>query len=121
MKKAKFIIAGFVLLAIAAFQSCNCDEAVNKEKAACDSRLTAAKDSLQGVAKAEMDAAKATYEAQIMGLSDSLAAKTAALEAATKKTGTTKKSTTTTTTTPKKEEEPKKEPGKINIGKKGGQ
>lgn len=119
MKKAKLIIAGCVLLSVAALQSCNCDEAVKKEQTACESRLTAAKDSLQGVAKAEMDAAKVSYETQIMALSDSLAAKTAALEAATKKTTTTKKSTTTTT---QKKEEPKKtEPGKINIGKKGGQ
>jgi D-mannonate dehydratase len=108
MKKVKLIVAGGALLSLAVFQSCNSEEAVKAAQAAAESRLTAVKDSLQGAWKADVDALKANYEAQIQTLNDSLASVTAKLEAAVaKKTGattTTAKKPATTTTTPKKEE-----------------
>jgi len=105
MKKERFILTGGILLSLAAFQSCNCDEAVKKAQSEFDSKLTAVKDSLQGAAKAELDAATATYQQQIQALNDSLAAKTAALQAAlAKKTGTAAKKPAATAP---KQEEPK--------------
>ncbi|HXH19171.1 MAG TPA: hypothetical protein VNJ07_08810 [Chitinophagales bacterium] len=102
MKKVKFLLSGGLLLSLAAFQSCNCDEAVKKEQSACESKLTAVKDSLQGAAKTELDAVTANYQQQIQALNDSLAALTAKLEAKTSKTAAPKKPTTTAA--PKKEE-----------------
>lgn len=85
-----------------AFQSCNCDEAVQKAQAEFDSKLTAVKDSLQGAAKTELDAVTANYQQQIQALNDSLAAVTAKLEAKTSKTAPPKKPTPAAA--PKKEE-----------------
>lgn len=90
MKKT-LVLAGTILTALA-FNGCNNEAAMKEAQAKFDSQLTAVKDSMAGVAKTELDAVKATYDAQVQALTDSLAAKTAALEAAVaKKTGTTTK------------------------------
>lgn len=97
MKKT-IVLAGVVLTAFA-FNGCNNEAALKEAQAKFDSQLTAVKDSLAGVAKTELDAVKAEYDAKVQALTDSLAAKTAALEAAVaKKTGTT---TTTKKVDPK--------------------
>ena len=98
MKKT-LVLAGTILTAFA-FNGCNSEAVLKEAQAKFDSKLTAVKDSLAGVAKTELDAVKAEYDTKVQALTDSLAAKTAALEAAVaKKTGTTTKKTTTTTTT----------------------
>ncbi len=101
MKKSNFIVAGGILLSVAAFYGCNNAEAIKAAQDAAAARLTAVTDSLQGAFQSEKDALKATYDSQIQALNDSLNAKTAALEAVLAKKAAPAAKPKTSTTPPK--------------------
>src|SRR5688572_17608859 len=111
MKTSKLIVAGSLLLSIAAFTGCqNCDEAVRNAQTAADGRVTSITDSLQGAWRTDVEAVRAGYDAQLKTLQDSLTSVTAKLEAKSSKSTTPKKTTTTTPKTTTEDQKPKVTP-----------
>ena len=69
MKKPKIIIAGCLLLALAAFQGCqNCDPMVQEARTSCENRINAVKDSLVNVWRQDADALRGEYEPRLRSL-----------------------------------------------------